>query len=85
MGLVILHKGEDILKLTSVWETTVRTSFTISNSLFLRSLGYHVIVSFRDFIRWVEEQTYYPTIKFFGNNDIIQITVNHTDSWFLMY
>lgn len=40
--------------------------------------------SFDDSIRRIEERTYYPYVKSFGNNDIIEITVNQSDSWFLM-
>lgn len=39
---------------------------------------------FDDTIRKVEMRTYYPYVKSFENNDIIEITVNQTDSWFSM-
>lgn len=39
---------------------------------------------FDDSIRRVEIRTYYPYVKSFGNNDIIEITVNQADSWFSM-
>lgn len=35
-------------------------------------------------IRKVENRTYYPYVKSFNNNDIITITINQSDSWFLM-
>lgn len=40
--------------------------------------------SFDDSIRRVEERTYYPYVKSFGNSDNVEICVNQTDSWFLM-
>lgn len=40
--------------------------------------------NFDDSIRRIEERTYYPYVKSFGRNDIVEITVNQSDSWFLM-
>lgn len=36
-------------------------------------------------IQRVETRTYYPFVKSFNNNDIIEITINQADAWLLMY
>lgn len=40
--------------------------------------------NFDDSIRKVETRTYYPYVRSFGYNDIVEITVNQADCWFLM-
>lgn len=40
--------------------------------------------NFDDSISRVEVRTYYPYVKSFENNDVIDIAVNQSDSWFLM-
>lgn len=41
-------------------------------------------LNFNDFIRIVEELTYYPYVKLFGKNAVVEITGNQSDLWFLI-
>jgi hypothetical protein len=40
---------------------------------------------FDETIQKIENRSYYPYLKSFNNNDAIEITINQSDSWQLMY
>jgi hypothetical protein len=40
---------------------------------------------FDETIQKIESRSYYPYVKSFNNNDAIEITINQSDSWQLMY
>lgn len=40
---------------------------------------------FDESIQKIETRTFHPQVKFFGNNDVTEISINHGDSWLLMH
>lgn len=45
----------------------------------------HRTPTFDESIQRLEQRTYYPFVKSFLNNDIVEITINQGDAWLLMF
>lgn len=45
----------------------------------------HRTPTFDESIQRLEKRTYYPFVKSFMNNDIVEISINQGDAWILMY